>query len=388
MSNGAARRGLAGARLGGMVGVLACLAGCAEEPGETEEVVAPGEPVFGASTLIPGEVRTSFLAFGDTLTDELETELGETLEIPSAGLAIAGPELGTFFLIDGQAPVASRWEIGANGEPTPTGEISFANISPSANQARPANFVYASPTKGYVFDTLSGEMAIWNPSDLSIVGTVDIEEELESDGFFASVGSRPVVRDGEIVMPITFFNLTGTIGPMSRLLFVDPTIDAITRIVEIDCAAVSHVIVTEDGTIYAGSDASSITNRFGGLSNGEECFVRIEPGTYEIAERTLISERTGGVPAGGMFLSSGTFAYVRVLDESLVPEGDLTIGQLNSTPMWYWGRLDLSGTDDAEVFDAREPVSQSNLSFLVDGEAWAVEPGADFGSGRLVNLTG
>ncbi|MEO0606427.1 MAG: hypothetical protein AAF211_33680 [Myxococcota bacterium] len=372
----------------GIVGLLACLAGCTEDPDGSDDAVAPDGPLFGASALIPGEVRTSFLAFGETLTDELETDLSETLEIPSAGLAIAGPELGTFFLVDGQAPVASRWEIGDDGEPRPTGEISFANISPSANSARPANFVYASPTKAYVLDTLVGEMAIWNPADLSIVGTVDIEEELEGDGFIAGVGARPVERDGEIVVPISFFTFTGIIGPTSRLLFIDPTTDSVREVVDIDCASVSHVIVADDGTLYAGSDAASITNRLGGLSNGEECFVRIDPGSYEIAERTLISERTGGVPAGGMFLSSGTLAYVRVLDESLVPEGKATIGELNSTPMWHWGRLDLAGTDDAVVFDERDPVSQSNLSFLVDGRSWAVEPGADFASGRLVDLSG
>lgn len=349
---------------------------------------APAGPLYGLSALIPGDVRTSYLAFVDRLDADLEIDLSDTLEIPNAGLAIAAPEPDRFFLIDGQAPQVSRWTLGEDGTPNLMGQLSFAQISPSANSARPANFAYTAPTRGYVFDTLIEDLVLWNPQDLAIEGVVSLEEEIDFGGFFASVGSRTVWRGDELVVPMTSFMFTGSIGPTSRLLFIDSATDAVSQVVEIGCAGVSHVIVTEDGTLYAGSDSSSITNRLAELSDGDECIVRIPPGSYEIEERTLIAERTGGVPAGGLYPSSGTYAYMRVLDESLVPDGPSTIGELNGTPLWHWGRIDLAGTEDVEVFTDRDPVAQSPLAFVVDDVTWAVEPGADLASGRLVDLSG
>lgn len=347
----------------------------------------PGEPLLAVSVRVPGVTQTAFVAFVPSLDADVEVDLAETLEVPSGGIAIGGIVPSELYLIDGDAPRMTRWRVGPDGTPSMTGELSFANVSPSASGASVNTFVFASPDRGYVFDTIILDMVLWDPTDLEIDGTVSIEE-LAIPGLIPLVGGRTVVRDGEIVVPVIYANFGGVIGPESRLVFLDPATDRITRIVEVPCASVSHLLLLEDGTIYGASDSSSVTNRIAELSNGTECIVRVDPGTYEVAEQTLITDRTDGVPAGGMYLASGTDIWMRVLDETLVPRGTLSIGELNGTEMWHWGRFDLRGDDLAMVLRERDPIAQSNLSFLIDGRMYSVATAADFSGGALTDMTG
>ncbi|MEM9192874.1 MAG: hypothetical protein AAGF12_27110 [Myxococcota bacterium] len=343
-------------------------------------------PTLALSTVIPGTPRTGSLLFVDSFGAGTEVDQSMGLEIPGGGIAVAGPTPGTFFTTNGQAPVITRWRFAEDGTVMQDGELSFAGFSVDASRAGAGNFVFTSPTRGYILDTLSLEMVLWNPEAMVIDGSQSLDA-LGISGWFG-LANRGVLRGTDYVVPVAYAQFTGSINELSRLLVLDINSETISRTVDIDCEGVTYVRVLEDGTLYAASDTASVTNRLAGLSDGEECYVRMGPGSYDIAERVLFSSRTGGTDAAGMFGGEGTEVFIRVLDSSLVPTQPSSVGQLNSTRMWRWARLDLAGTEDAIGFPDLEPFSTSQVTFTIDDTIWVVAPGADFSGGRLFDVSG
>ncbi|MEM9066930.1 MAG: hypothetical protein AAGE52_00450 [Myxococcota bacterium] len=341
---------------------------------------------FAISARISGTPQTGLLSFVETLDADTEVDPTIGLEVPGGGIAVPGPTPGTFFTTNGQAPVVTRWRISEDRVLRQDGEISFAGSSVDASRASPANLVFTSPTRGYVLDTLSRRMVLWNPEEMVIDRTESLDQ-LDLPGWIPLV-NRGVRRGNDLVIPVTYASFSGSINELSRVLVIDTEAEAISQVIDVDCEGVTYARVLDDGTIYVASDTASVTNRLAGLSAGEECYVRFDPGSYDIAERVLFSERTGGVPSAAMFGGTGTVVFTRVLDESLVPDGTLTIGELNGTSMWRWGRFDLAGDEDAEVFTDLEPFSTSQITFTIDDTAYVVAPGADFSGGRLFDVSG
>ncbi|MEM7604623.1 MAG: hypothetical protein AAF411_04635 [Myxococcota bacterium] len=371
-----------------LIGLLLLL-GCGDDDAMTDAALdAPTSdaPIFGVSVVTAASPQTAFLAFVSAIDGSVELDVTNAIEIPGAGVAVAGPNPGEFFTTSGDAPILTRWTIDAAGQPTPSGEISFERFSTSATRARPANVIFPSPTRGYVLDTLTRRMVRWNPQELLIEDSVSLEA-LELSGFIPLV-DRAVTREGLIVVPVTYVQFSGTIGPQSRLLVIDPASDSIERVVDIDCAAVSHLFVEPDGTLYAASDSASITNRLGGLSDGDECIVRFDAGSFEASERTLFSEALGGQQGGGLYQAVGGFAFARVLDETLAPSEPMAIGEINATPLFRWARIGLGSAVSPVFFWDMTPIAQSSATFVVDGRSWGLAPGRDFAGGRLVDLSG
>lgn len=68
-----------------------------------------------------------------------------------------------------------------------------------------------------------------------------------------------------------------------------------------------------------------------------------------------------------MLQLSDTRAYVRVLDESLLPSGVVDISQINGALAWTWGILDFERSGPLDVLSDLELKAGSTNPFIIDG---------------------
>ncbi|MEM7435789.1 MAG: hypothetical protein AAF436_11600 [Myxococcota bacterium] len=378
-----------GARLA-LLCVVACLLGaCGGEDGTGVGAGSPDPdgPLYAVSVRIPGTPVAAFVAIVDSLEAGTEVDLETALEIPNGGLAVGTEGTGVLYAVDGATPQLTRFEVSADGAFVPSDTLSTQEFSRSSNSAAAGNFVFISETKAYIIDTLSLVIVVWDPSLMEITGTIDLGEAQE-DGLIALIGDQSVRRDNELVFALGYVSVGSAFGPDSKLVFVDTETDSIRRIVDVnDCAQASSVLLDPGGDVYAASGAANVFNRLAGLSAGAECIVRVPAGTYDIEDYALLSARTDGAPAGSLLPQSGTKAYTRVLDDSLIAAGASDIGDFNQSQAWRWGLVDLAGDEPFELITSLDPKSGSTIPFRIDGETWGSQGEPMFASSRLVNLS-
>ncbi|MEM8608805.1 MAG: hypothetical protein AAGF92_16995 [Myxococcota bacterium] len=372
----------------GVVFALLALAACGSTDSEPEPDPPAAEegPIFAVSTRIPGSVVSGFVGLVDSLDGGRTLDLAEAIEIPNGGIAV-GPELGgTIFLVDGATPQLEKIEVLADGTLERRGILSTQNLSLTSSGVAAGNVVFLSETKAFIIDTLAFLIIVWNPDTLEITGTIDFRDA-QVPGTISVAGNTSVQRDDELVFAVSLI-ADSTFEPDSALVFVDLETDTVNRVVEIpDCSAVSDVLLAGDGSLYAASDVASVFNRLSGRNDDTtECLVRIPPGTYDLEDYTLFSERTEGSLAGTMLQLSDTRAYARVLDQSLLPGTIIDIPDVNGASAWSWGIVDVSGETPFQPITGLGTTAGSTNPFVIEGAFWATESTDNLESTNLINL--
>ncbi|MEM7156548.1 MAG: hypothetical protein AAF799_27120 [Myxococcota bacterium] len=357
-----------------------------ETASATTEGASDGQ--YAVSVVLPGTPRQGYVVMVDSPADDIDVDLGQALEIPNGGIAV-GPDDGeVVYLVDGATPRLTEFSIDSAGGITEGRTLSMEGFTASSSGARHGNFVFLSDTKAYVIDTLTQLVGIWDPSRFEITGTIDLGDT-GAVGWIGVIGGRPLDRDGELVYSQSFVSFSSAYGPMSNVVFLDPQTDTVTRTVEIpDCAALTSLVLADNGDLWGASDVSSVFNRIGGLSDGTECIFRIPAGTYEVDRYVTFAERTGGRQGGTLMQQRDTEVYVRLLDEDLLPADVETLGDANGAAAWRWGRLDLAGDEPIEVFTDLPPMAGSTRVLQLDGTTWATEATALLATARMMDLSG
>lgn len=344
--------------------------------------------LYVVASIIQGTPPSAFAGFTDSLDADAEVDIGSALELPNNGQAI-GPDRGnTLFVVDGFVPRITRFELRGDGSLEEGETVSAEGISPTSMGANPGNFIFVSDTKAYAIDTFSNTVIVWDPSEMVLRGSFDISEAQEEN----SVGliSRNHVRRGnEIVFSLGFVRQVGY-ESFSKLVFIDTESDTVTRVETIEgCSYMIHLFGDDAGDVYAGSVVTSVFNRLVGNPAGPECVVRVAAGEYTPTEYTTYPERTGFANAASLVQQQGTKAYIRILDDALVPDiSEFRPSEVNALLAWRWGLVDLATDDPPRVFTDLEPRSGSIAAYYVDGTAYSSESDRSAGSSRLVNLSG
>ncbi|MEM7135775.1 MAG: hypothetical protein AAF500_04305 [Myxococcota bacterium] len=339
-----------------------------------------------------GTERAAFGVLVDSLDAGAEADLGTAIEISNGGLFV-GPERGEVaYEIDGAAPQLTEFRFEADGSVERGRTVSFLDFSVTTMRASGGNFVFFSDTKAYVIDTFTQTIIQWDPSAMTITGTIDLSG-IARPGEVALAGDRPLRRGDELVIAIHYLGLgaDGKTGfaPESMLVFLDPTTDAVQELVAIEnCGGISDMFLDDQGDLYAASDFAGITTRLVGDRGGPECIVRVPAGTYDVADFTLLTDRTNGFFAGSMFQSEGTTAYFRVLDTSLLPEDALTTSEVSGARAWFWGSLDLASDEPIQVLRDLGSNAGATRGYRIDGETWVTESEEGFTGTTLVDVSG
>ncbi|MEM7138704.1 MAG: hypothetical protein AAF500_19150 [Myxococcota bacterium] len=348
-----------------------------------------GSQWFAVTTQIAGDAPVTLVGLVNSLGEDVTLDPATAIEAGQRGFGFGPEGEGTLFVLDGESAQITRFDIDPLGVPRQGEILSAQNLLQTARGATAGNFAFIDSNKAYAIDPLNQQIIIWDPEAMVLIEVVDVSDAMALPEFAPVLGYNTQRRGNELVIVMGYRRLT-TIdyATESRIIFFDTDTDAVidTTVVE-DCALLQHTFETEDGDIYAASDVFTAIARLTGTAGGPECFVRVPAGAYSTDSYTLFSSRTTSAAAGSILQQSGTRAYIRVLDEALVPEGMLTSGELNGTPAWRWGLLDLATSDQATVLTDREPQAAVAQPFIIGGAFYSNEFD-DFDRSRVVSLSG
>ncbi|MEM8608777.1 MAG: hypothetical protein AAGF92_16855 [Myxococcota bacterium] len=346
------------------------------------------DPLYVVASLIQGTPVSAFAGFAESLDADVEVDISDALELPNNGQAI-GPNRGNvLYVVDGNVPRITRFDFDDDGSLVQGDTVSAEGMTPSSMGANPGNFVFVSEDKAYAIDTFNANVVVWNPTDMVLRGSFDIGEITEE----TSVGliSRNHVRRGnEIVFTLGYVRAVGY-ESFSKIVFLDTETDTITRIETVEgCSYAIHLFEDDNGDIYTGSVVTSVFNRLVGNPAGPECVVRIPAGQYTPTDYATFPDKTGFPNAASLAQQQGSKAYIRILDDSLVPDlSEFRPSEVNALLAWRWGLVDLATDDPPRVFTELEPRSGSIAAYYVDGTTYSSESDRSAGSARLVNLSG
>jgi hypothetical protein len=382
---------------GGTDGVLS-LAPDAGPSSDGAPVAADGaSPTAGAlyavSTQVIGPMSsTTYVALVPSLDTTEKIDLTKALELPGRALAVGPDRGGAMFVSGTENPTLTRYDVTPDGRFVKGASASFAGVGLTSLFAYAEQFVFVSATKAYFFDDDTLQAVIWNPSTMTVTGTVSLAA-LNKPGWSVTFGIATLKRGNEVVLTTGYYdqksqkNLRGV-----NVVFVDTATDQVTIASDDRCAYVaSGSVLAPTGDIYIASDVwtSAIEEVLGAESGGPACILRIKAGERRVDPTFMVkhNERTGGAPAGSLLAGPGNTVFVRVLDRALLPSAKpKTVQELWGGAYWRWWALDLTGPGAMRVAAELPPGPASILQYQVDGRTLTNESSADYAMTTLLDL--
>jgi hypothetical protein len=368
---------------------LFAFAGC-PEPIDPPETPIDG-PLFVVSTQVfSAEGVTSFVGVVPSL-DEGTFDLTTSLEFPGNAV-VSGPALqDAAFVADGEEPTVRRLRLSPGGNLVEDAQVSFAGLGVTDLVSFASAFQYISDTKAYFFDTDTAQIVVWNPTAMTVTGSISLAEAVIPD---TTLGFEidPERRGNEIVMSVAYFPIEDPLSIVAetQVLFIDTTTDEVVVSTFSGCGDVLNSILTPDGDLFLSTEGFGVAaNRAGGNAPAP-CLLRIPSGSRTIENalpgslNDILGTATGSLTAG----ANGE-TFVLALDESLITDPAVFEDALalRGSPAWLWRPIDLENLTIGEPVVGLPPSVASTISMNIGGLTYVLFISNDFSSTTLTQLS-
>ncbi|HTV21728.1 MAG TPA: hypothetical protein VMG12_23725 [Polyangiaceae bacterium] len=309
------------------------------------------------------------------------------LEVPGAAKLYAAYDLGWFAVGSGESPEIARYTLDDNGNLVNDARLSFQAYGVGSLWD---TLYFVSPTKAYYPDRQGGQLIIWNPTEMRVLGSVALPETLR-DGYLALYGYAPIVRDGELLISVGWFDwdVNDAVLPETGLLVLDTTTDAVVRFdVDSRCGGVTYPIATPSGDTYLISSAlAGAAYRLGRLDSAP-CALRVAAGAERIDPSYFVdlADVTSGQLAGEPVPGPDGSVFLRVFDEALAaPTQPMATWELTGRAAWGWWQW--APTEASAQRVASLPPSTADvLWFQLDGHVYGTETTEDYSTTTLIDI--
>lgn len=324
----------------------------------TDPAAPAAEPLFAVTSLVSsGDETSSYVSLLSSL-DGATIDYGQAREF--AGQADFWAYDGSLFVTELDALTITRFSVDS-GELVETGRVSFQSYGITDFGFWVSSFI--SSTKAYLLNGTS-EIIIWNPSDMSITGTLPMPE-LASRGALnpvAAYADRATLLRGQyLYQPIywaddTYFEFS----PSSSIAVFDTQTDSLLEVIEAPCPGLDFGTQDEEGNLYfspwvfAPSGAAL-------LEQPATCVVKVAAGESTATAMLDIASVTDGREGGELrYLGNGQ-ALLAVFHPENSQEPDVQTVAFGAN--WRFWSYDL----------------RSNQAALVEGIDW--NAGAAYSAG-------
>ena len=343
-----------------------------------------GHYVIGTVVRTP-EASQSFVAFAKDIASTDTVMLDDAIEAGSAGgVFAAGDGTGVFFTAE-EGGTLQRWRAtstAADDDPMVErdGSINFSDVGLTSFFPTPTHVQFISETKAYLMNSLFGEIIVWDPSTLEVLGTIETglpTEVLGTPGDFSLSG----VSVGDDTLMFTYnYARPDALRAESYLVVIDTTDDTVETDHTVACGDLQYGVAADNGDVYwASSFYQASLFRIDESMAPAPCLLRVASGTAEFADTGItLNELSDGFPAGNLVPAGGNKALVLVYDENEVPiAADADVFAVVGAPAWRWWSLDLE-TLEASELDGSTAGSGQTVHYDVDGESYVIRVAPDY----------
>ncbi len=232
---------------------------------------------------------------------------------------------------------------------------------------------------------------IWNPSEMSFVGTIAIDAEPRGE----------LTPDFEITVTATRIFVTvfwrseasgwTKYGSSTRIISIDPKTDrVIAASDEGRCQSLSPAGVASDQTAYFSpwDYHATVRSVFGDGFGARSCALRVVPPatSYDAGYDVDLSSLVGGRPAGNMLLIGDDQALIHVWHDEKVGATPENWSDARFLPGYLWYRWQL-GSSTAEVLPDQAPSSEGGSWITLDDKTYTLSANSEYSETTLVELT-
>lgn len=373
--------------LSSMALMTACGQGRQERSGSDQE-----GPLYAvATTVVTADNLTSYLTTTASLDSDSALDLSHAVELPASGTFFGSPGSPFIYTASYDEPTIVRWEISSDGHFAQRETLSFLNLGMTSAWTAASAPLYGTDKSYFVSDE-TGEVIIWNPSAMELIGTIPLP--LEAAGDLVAVPDRRVVAVGQQIFITADWqdpNDWTRFGGSTRLFVIDTATDTIADTSDEDrCNFLVPSSVKSDGTAYFSADSFYVPLRafLGDEHGADSCGLRVvRQGTrfdedYEIDLASL----TGGRPTGDFLLLGDDLALLRAWHEDLVtPATADNWDEVRAEAGYLWWRWDLE-SPSAELVPDQQPGSIDTLVFRVDDRSFVTRFAEDGSKTTLLEI--
>jgi hypothetical protein len=367
-------------------GVSACSSDATEifAPMEETSMLQPSEPgsAYVLSTLLFGdEGTTGYVSVLDSLGPQT---IDNTKAREFAGAADVWVHEGAVFVTNDEAFTITKFSVEA-GALVEQGVVSFASYGLASFGFWLNKFVSAD--KAYFLNgTL--EYIVWNPSSMTITGSLPLPEAESRGGFqlFTAYSDRAaVLKDGLLYQPFYWTDESFFLfDPASRIVVTDVATDRVVNVIEAPCPGLDHATVDATGNVYF----SAWVFAPGGaavLDQPTTCVFEL-PAQGEPRVAFDFPSKTDGRQGGVMRAVGNGRALLSVLHDERFPASDApSAPDLTYADNWrFWSYELASGT--ATPIEAIDWNAGAQYSFDIDGKTYMLVAAADYSATSVYDL--
>jgi hypothetical protein len=365
----------------------------APDPGQALPPEVDDTPLYAISaSVFSEEGNTSYVALVPSLSADTTIDYGRVLEVGSAS-SVFGPDKGAFFAVGlDEAPTVTKYEITAEGSFIERETIDFSGYGLTYMWRDPGLVPFLAANKAYVIDNRELQVVIWNPAAMAIAGSFWLAEVEDPDYPLTRFELDPTYRGDELAVLVTHSTEDDVGAPYSTLMTIDTVNDRVTSVVrEERCGGLWDSVKDSKGDIYFASGTWDAAQHrvFGGAIETAPCIVRMKAGERGFDPDYFVdSASIGGYSAGGLVSGGGDRAYIKVLDETVLPPIDAEdFDAVWGGEVWRWWRFELGSSAPATPVTSLALSNGGGGELMVQGKTYVRNATADFASTTLLDMS-
>ncbi|HEU4579019.1 MAG TPA: hypothetical protein VFS67_12235 [Polyangiaceae bacterium] len=355
------------------------------------EPAPPAEPLYAVTgTSFGPEGNSSYVALVSSLAPDTRIDYRRVLELPG-GTSLFGSDRDGFFAVGAEEqPTITRFDVGDAGGFLQRDTLSLAPYGLGYMWRDPGLVPFIAADKAYVIDAQTASVVIWNPAAMVLTGSFAIDGVLDPAFPDTAFEPDPTRRGDQLLIAATHSSETAS-APFSSLVVLDVQRDEVVSVArEERCGGLWNSVQAANGDIYYATGAWDAAQHraYGEAVAAAPCVVRVKAGetTFDPDFLVRASELTLGSATGALVAGPGDTAYVKALDESLLPPA-ADFDALWSAAAWRWWRLDLGTRAGAAPVDGIEPASAGGGELSVEGKAYVLNVAQDLAETTLFDLS-
>ncbi|RYZ41879.1 MAG: MxcI protein, partial [Myxococcaceae bacterium] len=162
---------------------LTLFTGCgdSEEPGTDDN----GSLYAITTQLLVEDPVQSYVVVTNQAEQTASLSLDNAIKVSGRALGVGIPKSGSLYVVSDESPVVTRYTLNGAGGLDAAGTVSFAPQGVTSLGEYQANFQFVSETKAYFFDGATAQVVIWNPTAMTVTGTLPLKALEISDTVLA-----------------------------------------------------------------------------------------------------------------------------------------------------------------------------------------------------------
>jgi hypothetical protein len=374
--------------------LAAALASCGSdaEP-QAEGRCRAGEPCYVVGSYISTpEGVTTFLFATPTLGAAEEPRYEEDVIAIDEYVPINGLEGSrVFYAGSDQRPELTEWTVSDTGVLQRGRVLSFASLGLSSTGGYGSYIRVVSPTKAYLMVQPNLPIAVWNPTEMTLRGSIDLG--LANEGAAEPWGADALflADDGRLIVTAYWYDWDERRGPGHvHVAEIDTATDAV--IAEHDdtrCVVGFYQNQVTADAIYVSSEVveQAVRAALGEPYGDTPCMIslRNDRTGFDPAFNVDLTTLAGGRPAGELRLVDDDIGYFSVFYAELARPFTGDVGPHVTSPAYRWWRWDRRTGTAAEV--PGDAFAAGGLRVPLEGRTYVTQSTADFARTTLVEMT-